>query len=321
MSKVFNGKLAYLLSICNKFSRIFCAEMLKSLNVASRYQFSLDIVLHEPGEFQVKYVYFEFAGMSNTTIEEVLKLHNTKILNKDYPAAIGTVLALYKDYIMSGSHKYMFIPITLNYGRDDGFVHQTGLVAKDGVIMFYEPYGKYMKYGKSYKKCIVEYLSRFFASFDCETHAYHDYFNIPKGIQTIILENNNANQNFQRDFDAIMSEIKSKYPDFTFKPLADADGDNTFAILELLLQFDRDQEIVEKILECYHNYNSKTCVSITYVEIDHLVRGEELYSSFTSSPNTTLMKKLNQLFERITPQSRKIIEAQFNMNTACMKLF
>lgn len=351
-----NAKLAYLLSICHKFSESFFATMTKQYEkdriLATRHYFTLMIDLYEPpntNKFSVKNVYCSFANSKNVVLLEALQYHNNKILSWEmkhiYEAlknqninldvhqiiSLYTVASLIKIYRASKDQrfKYIFVPVIINYGRSSTLYHQTALIVdyENSRCMYYEPYGKYTKYGKTYSESICN-LFRVFDNLDLfdsqlQSETYHKTLGLSQGIQEIILQKNNKRYNqFNDEFNTLVQTIKKEFPDQKIEPvykIAELDKqDYTFKILDLLFNFDISKidelhpekihiykELLYKTLEIFCCYNSKTCVTITLIEMDYFFKltGDDmskkiksLYDEFdVDKPNIILMTKLNSL--------------------------
>lgn len=360
-----------------------------SRTVASRHYFSLHVLLHEPddGDFAVKGVYFKFANSSEPILADALQHSNNKYLSWEIPelhknlmaqgidlgvrqlVSLYTVAALVKMY--RGHSRYIFVPVIINYGRGGNIVHQCALIVDlSGKFIFYEPYGKYSKYGKSYKKALRElfgafsslrlfssfssfpsfsYVSPFpsFSSFSSEI--YHDMLGLTSGIQTIILERNNARkESFDKEFKKIVDRavefFGSELPPKVQQSLEDfkkpnspmkSDGlrDLTVDILDLLFEVDHHQtdekketqkDIVNDALIIYHGYNSKTCVAITLVEMDKFFSGHDIHAFHdrfrVAEPNKVLMDELNQLIDVFKTDIHQIITEHDIPSDTCKAL-
>jgi hypothetical protein len=318
-----NAKLAYLLSTCPKLNNGLMRAMLKqygsSKTVATRHYFNLWVVLHEPdiGDFRVKNVKFKFADSEdpviinamqynnwcNLTTGEMTMIHRNLLktgikLNVHQIVALYSIATLIKKY-KEANFKYLFIPVIIDYGRGGGVVHQTAILIDlhEGKFIFYEPYGLYAKYNKSYKYAIEELLLCFdnfpvFKDTFEETHqynkikftTYHDMLNVNKGIQGILLNKNNSKSDeFDIQYNKILNQLEEAFPHMDFNSLKkkNVGDDKTYNVLELLhnidnlfiddLSDDKKQvyyKLLNDTLTQYFRYNSKTCVSITITEMN-----------------------------------------------------
>lgn len=382
MPKYLNAKLAYLLSTCHKFTDSFFASMSKQFEskkiLATRYYFTFFINLHEPTQtnyFSIKDVFFKFANSEDIVLVEALQYHNNNILSwemtqlyenvkdKDLTLNIYQMVALYtiasliKVYKDEG-FKYIFIPVVISYGRSKNLLHQTSLIIDyaNSTFIYYEPYGNYTKYDKSYKECICDLfhifdgLNLFDGKVKCVS--YHDLFKFDKGIQQIILEKNNARGvEFKKEYDSVMEKIKTNFPSIDIEPtytMAKFDKkDVTFKILDLLFNIDTVEiynpnkleiytELLNEVLKIYCCYNSKTCVTITLVEMNYFFSNatldengirdkiQDLYSQFNiDNPNPVLMVKLNNLINIFKNSADIISTVENNVHAfeICKKLY
>ena len=370
-----NAKLAYMLSVCHKLNdgimTVMSKQYAKSKTVATRHYFSLRVNLYEipnTDQFAVKNVQSVFANSTDKILLEALQYHNADILTDDemkliyqqlleqgitldvyQVVAIYSIATLIKIYYKKG-FKYIFIPIVINYGRNSCLLHQTALIidiSNDQYKMiYYEPYGKYVKYNHSYKNAINKLL-QCFKGFMCFVNdvpyiTYHELLNIPDGIQNILLTKNNLRVNdFNKKYDEIVKTLKDE---FSYTEVKDAGedpssidtDDKTIAILDLIFNvdyFDIDKLSIEKtkiyydvlntILSHYCCFNSKTCVSITIIEMNKFfmfsqesnhdilnikTKIHQMYELYnTSVPNTVLMTEIYSLID-LLKYSKKIHE-------------
>ena len=341
--------IPYLLATCHKFNNDFLSAMLKThKNVATRHYFNFIIKLNEPDEntFAIDNVSCTFADMNDPCIYEYLQLFNDTILLWEMPQiyknvqnqlkniklfdliGVYTIAALIKYY--SKSSKYVYIPITLDYGRNNN-MHQAALIIDlTGKFLFYEPYGLYTKYGKSYKNIICNFFKVFENCNLCNKlpsesdvfTTYHDFLDLEIGIQTMIMiKNNDQINNFQIEYKDVCDNIIKEFPNYSIIPIdiTDFKGiDKTIHIINLLSNLydlpinsnDKKYPIYLKILSdtlnIYNKYNSQTCVSITIIELNEFFKLADLsytdkrtklinlYNEFgIESPNTILFKKIN----------------------------
>jgi hypothetical protein len=365
--------------------------------VATRHYFTFYITLFEPtsesyiGKFAVKNVHFEFAGSNNIVLSEPLQIHNNEVLSWEMQkihdnlkkqnislnvyqlVGVYTIAALIKYYKDAG-FKYIFIPLVINYGRNSNLVHQAALIIDfTGKFLFYEPYGIYTKYEKSYADAVCEFFHIFddcglFADNIPQCITYHDFLNIDKntagGIQNILLQRNNARvDKFNIEYNQTLKELADVFPTYDFQPhynAAEVDNqDLTFDILDLLFKVDSANidkkftdpdkiktydKILHKILQYYCCYNSKTCVTITLVEMNEFFKYasesladddiststsistkiKNLYREFEIPiPNPVLMEKLNNLLDVFhnSDEIREIVTNSSHISETCSKLF
>lgn len=352
--KIINAKLVYLLSICDAFKTSLIAKLIKSYDyVATRHYFNIIIRLHEPDNspkhFEIKDIYYKFANSHDTILGQMLQLHNNEILEESKwdvkyiidklsksvkpsitsVVAISTIVSLYKQFIIDNGFKYVFVPVVIDYGRSSDFVHQAAVIISENNVMFYEPYGLYEKYGIDYKRCINKLFGHIFTN----ATTYHDYYNLNSGIQKITLDKNNANVNYKKDYETLLNTINTTFPSIKIDKLTNADGDKTFGIVEMLMQVDDANintheyaSLLIDIMKHYCMYNSKTCVSITIVEMHNLFNGgdiKDFYNKYdVEMPNIVLLKMLGDIFDKLkkSDKIKKIIHDNLHMRNVCRKL-
>jgi hypothetical protein len=353
-----SAKIAYLLSTCYRFNNAFMSSMIRQYEdtntVAGRHHFSFHISLHEPidantkpGDFEVEGTSFNFLESNSLIMASVIQMSNNKILTENEMQqiniglqqknilidihhitgvyAVASLLKLYQN-----QYKNIFIPVVLDYGRTHNLVHQCAIIVDttNGILMFYEPYGKYKKYGKSYEKCIKDFLhiftpvleSRFFYHGELNYKTFHQHIGVSDGIQQIMLNMNNSHRGeFEQNYKQLIQEVNAEFPNNQFEPTSSSPdpSDHTMIVLDLLCNMDRTsidkipsnkkekyKELLNRAMEYYYQYNSKTCVSITIVELNEyfkLVQSEtpvvagmkKYYSKFNKDePNKELMTQI-----------------------------
>jgi hypothetical protein len=380
-----SAKIEYLLSTCHRFNNSFMSNMIRQYEetntVACRHNFSFNINLHEPidtntnlpGAFEVKSTSFDFLESKSLIMLAIIQKHNNDILtynemNQIYTKmkqqnilsntqhitgiyAVGSILKLYQN-----KYKSIFIPIILDYGRNHNLVHQCAIVVDNinGILMFYEPYGKYQKYDKSYTKCIKEFLTiltpvlkaKFFTNGELNYQTFHQHIKSVDGIQQIILNTNNSNKStFNIEYKKLIQSINIEFPDYNIEPNNTPDpDDHTMVILDLLSNMDnisidslhqykkdKYKELLNKTLQCYSQYNSKTCVSITIIELNEyfrllqskipiIVGMKQYYSKFTgATPNKELMEQIYSMINVFHNNKliKKIIGNKVNLFQIC----
>lgn len=316
-----NAKLAYLLASCHQFTDSFMVALTKQYNntVATRYYFTFNINLYEPktsNEFAVKDVSFEFDSSDNPVLAAAIQSYNNEILSYEMPeinnnllkqniildiqqlVGVYTIAALIKYYTSHG-FPYTFVPIILNYGRNTNLVHQTALIIDNNTstCMYYEPYGKYEKYNKSYKDAVCKFftifdeLNLFGTSEPMKSVTYHEFFGFNEGIQNIILnQNNKYADEFKQSYQESLGKLSQAFPTHNFNNLIynitqTHDNDKNIKILAILAyvenmtidNLDNTQtkiydEVLKEVLEQFYLYNAKTCVTITLIEMNELFK-------------------------------------------------
>ena len=318
------NKLAYLLSTCGKIESILMKNMItkfeKSKTLSTRHYYNLFIYFN-PNEIEKKYeiidIKHKFFNSDDHILSMALQHCNNDVLNENemnniyknlikiikpvtnnHLISLLTIASLIKIYTKY-KFKYLIIPIVINYGGGITIYHQTGIIIKLSnenekcKFIYYEPYGKYEK-KYSYKNAVGELFKCFYSMKECENAdftTYHDYLNLNTGIQSIIMEKNNENENeFNLYYNKLIDEIKLNnfisekdlilFNKYSEEECKNAENDKTYKILPLLIYFDHinitsfdyDKKnkyytLLNEILKYYCCYNSKTCVSITIVEL------------------------------------------------------
>lgn len=270
--------------------------------LASKYYYELEIIL----DFDTEEHFHITQTIPKLSMPGNFSNFDTRLIEY-WGSIIPHMITTFQHY------KWICIPMTIDFGQDTGIVHQTMLIINPALrfIVFYEPYGTYIKYGRDYSKCILEWAKKD-APLGFEVTTFHAKFNIAKGIQQQILEANNKKADeFKKEMDALLELLKDTPILDTIlhdiatdtNPVRNTDYTvDTFVFMEYLWK--KDTKLSKKALELYAKYNSKTCVSITFVEIDAMIKGEhvlhELYTQFnTENKNAILFRKLLDLSSAI----------------------
>lgn len=287
------------------------------------------------------------------------------ICNKTIYTLINLIIKYHNKY------KFLFIPMILDYSQDIGLVHQCGLLIdlRNGLFLFYEPYLVFNKYSLDYAYPIKQYLEiytdvlpkHFLYQGGIKFYTFKEYFSLSNGIQSIMLDKNNANQKFNQKFDQYMIDIKQYMPDLYDMIEVDIKTDDnpvnqtdkTIKILntlECFNQFNPGETMIEKyeqyfsqMLELYYLYNSKTCVSISIIEMNKLFQyyeefvnasvniDEKLFLSnklqeyhkqydISEFPNKILMNDIYHFIQEVCPDIVKKIDDNINSNIICRNI-
>ncbi len=392
-----SAKLAYLLSVCHKYSNKIFTRLIKkhekSFTVCAKYYFDIEIEMdfesqtnkqsNGQSNFRIKNIYCNFLNrsVSDNRVHRLLEEINTflpeerAIICSNYMKLISAGVDTDKiskpvqnfDWhlyplaslinMYSDKYHYLFVPCTLDYSQDVGLVHQCAIIVdlQAGEFLFYEPYGTYIKYDHNYAHPMRKYFEIYA---DClpmrfrtdnqnsriKFRTFHKRHSISEGIQQIILTTNNAATDFEQSRDDLFSdEFKHEFNDLyeRIKSRINSDTnpvnqtDKTIAVLTIMEQFEKytpDEEKKErygkfwqKALELYYHYNSKTCVSISLVELDRFFSGADLtqfyekYRSADVKPNVHLMNDLNTLLTELDTDSTNADE-RVKMTQLCINL-
>lgn len=264
-----------------------------------------------------------------------------------------TIINLIKMY--ENKYNYLFIPCILDYSQDVGLVHQCALIVdlKNGLFLFLDPYGSYIKYEHDYAHPIKTFLNIYK---DCLSarfitngadrirfNTFHEHlFSKREGIQSIILNSNNASSTFAAKKDSLLESLKESIPDLFQKinrAIEDDKNpvnktDNTIHVLTILDNFEKysasEEERVnfdklwESALELYYLYNSKTCVSITLVEMNAFFSNVDLVEFYNryrvETPNKVLLGDIYKLVEELDTEAVAHIEYNVRASAICKKI-
>ena len=385
-----NAKLAYLLSTCFKVSegvmKVMTKQYEKSKTLATRHYFTLFINFYEKiddSNFYISDSYSTFANSKNTVFLDALQYHNDSVLNSNEMVkindnliknnikltayqlvsiySIATLIKLYK----SKGFNYVFVPVCINYGRDSCLLHQTALIIdisqEQHTFIYYEPYGLYEKYDKSYKiaiKTLCECFNGFISNYDIIYTTYHDMMGIKcDGLQKIMLDKNNEKSDeFKNQLNILLAELNKEFPGNQFignnhNPDAADTADKTVDVLDVLFKTDQfdisnlsdtKKEIyfrcLNAIITQYCSFNSKTCVSITIVELNEFFKISEKSNSFavvketmqaynskyknSPNPNNILMEEIYKMVDlfKHSKKIKDIIGEKKQINSICKTL-
>ena len=188
-------------------------------------------------------------------------------------------------------YQYLFLPVIVDYSIDVGLVHQCAIIVDlhNGVFLFYEPYGQYVKYGAEYYSAVKEFLNLYklpskyyLSSGELNYHTWHEYFDLPRGIQIILLKMHNEKKNqYEQDkaifLQHVLEQNSAEHAKLISRIAIDKNlpvhmDDYTFDTLNILDFFTKYQvsnKLEADALYIYYKYNSKTCVTITITELDY----------------------------------------------------
>jgi hypothetical protein len=289
------ARLAYLLSSCHILSNIIFVNIIKQYQgqnlVAIRSNFKVYL------NFKNNNTVFTMNRLSckflDLTKYEFIKLFCPHIKEgHDHNRHNCTIWHIKELITQFKNHKYIMIPATIDYGIPDTMNHQAMLIIdmQDKIFMFYEPYGKYSKFNMSYDNAVLNLFKENIGN-EFKYTTYHKYYNLDQGIQTILLEQNNAKPNFKRDLENITKNKIHLYKNYLVDPV-----DKTIECMNVIENAEKniisDNETYKKALELYYNYNSKTCVSITLVEMNNFL-------SIASKNNSNVSKSILDISKSI----------------------
>ena len=195
-SKTAKAKLAYLLSSCHLLPSLLFKNLInkfaKTQIVATRHYFNVFIKFkkHEKS-YLIDSIEYDFIGQYDDLINIIFtKFVSDNLKPIPYINIRNLVSSNYKNSLLcllnikalikyfSNNYNYLFIPIIINYGTASYINHQTALIInlKEKIFLFYEPYGKYSKFGLSYINTMRIFCNNIDNTYNYDT--YHNYFNL-----------------------------------------------------------------------------------------------------------------------------------------------
>ncbi len=272
----------------------------------------------------------------NDIIQNYNNLFNTKNqTNLNYLFIIPNLINMFykKEY------RFLFIPTTVDFNVDVGLVHQCLLLIdlREGVILFYEPYLSFVKYEHDYsfpikdffqiyKNCLPEH---FILDDKVKYKNYSEYFEINRhdGIQSIILNKNNTKkQEFEGLYNTLLQKIKNDIPNLFDKikfvqernnnPVNSTD--NTIKILDVIYYFEKWKleskfsEIYNEILYIYGLYNSKSCVSLTLIEMNYLFHIISSNQDISNESLKSFIKDFHKKFKTVEYPSKIVLQELYS---------
>ncbi len=300
------AKLVYSLSMSKKAQDELFVRLIKkhekTRTVCAKYVFEFWIrvqlhVIETKGEFSLVETYGKFLHIRHSS-------HH----------AIATIKKLIETYSDS-AYRYLFVPTIMDY-NDEYFVHQCALLYDfhNCQFVFYDPYGSYSRHGVSYINAVNDALKPLSKTLSVQT--YHQLLGKKTGLQTLALEYNTRDKSaFEKDLSVLLSSIpanirreadaqirknrmsESYKLDFTI---------DAISVLDLLykekqledksLDKSEDKSLdksLDKAYELYHKYSSKSCVSITIVELDRFFAGRPIENfPLENSPNDFIFAEI-----------------------------
>lgn len=348
--KVIQGRMGYEFSTCFRGSDLLFRKIVKHWEpdkvCATKYTFELrvDMQQNDNGEFELVDVYYKFLNKVNDKrVGETLEPANSGGLTESEINTLDTVCEselpncgdetkmsmrcladLIKIYLCSESrtnYKTVIVSVIINYNPGESMSHQCSFVALGGKhkkLLFYEPYGLYQKYGKSYKKCfnqVFEVLLKlpFLKSWDYST--YHKYFVFPKGLQGMMLDQGKINKvRFLRDYHEIKDKMGATKESWEYE---NNDADFTMPASTLMTKTGDRPEFIRESAILYRNHSAKTCVSIFLVESARLIyylnqdddyevlknNLTDWYSTYSKYASSRVLNELYQIIDLIYPSS------------------
>ncbi len=309
-------ELEYKLCTDDKFSDSAFAGLFAHHGVASKYFFHLYFDLTKSGgEYTLREAIPFFLGSDDVSREILAKTAGLPANTAD----LGTKVLVH--IVKKYPRQYAMFPAVVDCNIDRGFVHQCMIIISDGVFIFYEPYGTYTKYDARYDITMKKYAESLAGhGLDVSFDTWHNKFG-SLGVQTHILNTNNKRAaEFRDQFAAIykeMEQLGEKWSKMAVLRISALDKDSPLSATDETLHsldylqivnyalntYGETSPLLGRLYELYGRYGSKTCVSITLVEMDCLARGSpaELAKKIEAGdPNIVLMNELERVFGSIT---------------------
>lgn len=274
---------------------------------------------------------------------------------------ILTPLNMINKFLKCG-YKYIFIPLILDYNQDKGLVHQCAIIINIqpglGEFIFYEPYGLYNKYNADYSEPINIFFQIYYEFLPSNIFhnktgkirftTYHKkFYEGNYGIQNIMLLKNNS-RDFETKFYNLLNKMDKNFLKLKEKILNLYKNDknpvnktdNTIIILNTLTEFNKYNPKIENANEyieiwnemylLYHSYNSKTCVTITIVELFNFFNNfssPEIIHEYidkykkTDIPNIILLEDIHKIIKTTECKNYiDIINETNNTKKICQKI-
>lgn len=338
MDNIATTKLIESLSTCPTLQDSFMTSLVKSHEksgtVCAKYYYDLYLRLNKNGDtYKLLHAEINFLENSNLANKDVIGILDDFNKEAGVSTSSGDVfhdsfLALITIYSRTAYH-YLFLSVITDYSIDASLVHQCALLVdlREGRFLFYEPYGKYSKYNADYSPAVVEFLeqyqfpAKFYENGKLRFDTWHHYFNLPIGIQSIVLDaHNQQREQYELDKQQYIANLRRTNPEMAKHIIAQLErgkdapvhkDDYTFDTLEIAGYFgkycDSDGQAENGALELYYKYNSKTCVTITITELDYFFTNLATlsftdqhnallayYNEFAQQKNKKLVVRLNE---------------------------
>lgn len=287
------AKLASALAFCGRVQDAAIVSLVQKHEpgrvLSSKYFYTIHIGLHKRGDrYELGEVDMAFLDNANVSLEYTRKAltqlgtinvpdsaKSHRLANPEY-SSFFFIVQMYK----VAKYHYVFFPIVVDYNVDVGIVHQCALIVDlhQDLFLFYEPYGVYSKYSAEYSGAVRDFLQLYkWPKFEYKT--WHQHFGMSTGIQSILLrKHNDMKAEYVADKDNYMAKLKvvGSPRDELARSLAKKSGmpvhadDYTFDTLDIAYQYmRRSDEYDVDAFYLYYKYNSKTCVTITIIELDY----------------------------------------------------
>jgi hypothetical protein len=345
--QIIQGRMGYELSTCFRGSGLVFKKLTQKFEdsriCATRYSFDLKVQLQLSEKFAVSHISGEFVEDISLDIlepEESGGLSRAEIRTiSDATATLSDATAmlsvadLFKLFLAGPRpYKSVIVSTIVNYGVDASMSHQCALIALGppyNVFLFYEPYGLYEKFGKSYKHCFQNILGIFTRLDDFGHYSvsmYHDYFmGGSQGIQSMMIDQARENRHiFIEEYNRIKHLMGAAGTPWKYE---NDDYDKTFEGSTLMEMASDHPEVIEDAAILYRNNSAKICVSIFLVESARLMHAlsevdkfgpshvsnymTQWYQNFSTAATAKLLTELAVLVGALYKNTRREIFAAF----------
>lgn len=237
---------------------------------------------------------------------------------------------------LSKNKPIFIISAVVNFGKSVYMSHKCCYIIIHSlkIILYYEPYGNYTKYDKNYSQVMLNFFETEIKTYppsekykmykEYTLHIYHKYFNLPIGIQQMMINYGDVHvSEFNTEIKRILENLR--HHNITVDP-ADDKVDKTYRLCFLMdaiseyksssnagISLDSKlNAIFKSAFKLYYKYSAKTCVSICLVEMFHLLKfiyphkdstSEyiEFKLDYTPDLKTKLESDLKQWYSTFTP--------------------
>ena len=234
--------------------------------------------------------------------KEIIKNRVYEVFEYVEYSGLMTILTL-ADLIKKKDAPFALMPMILNYGKDLRLSHQTAFLYDQSrdVLIFYEPYGTYKKYGIDYKN-LFDPLRYILFGRHGKVVTFHKMYGFDIGLQMMIINNNKATTDaYTRE----LEHIKARYDKLSNSqwrsPTDDNKKfDNTIESIRILGDVEKvalkngDKKLLLDAYVLFYKYSAKTCVTLTFIDMFFFSRyGVEMIRRFYKDVS---MKKYPSVF-------------------------
>lgn len=340
------ARLSYLMTGNPNISNLIYRKLTDTGFFASLPFLELMIELTGADKFQLDAISGKFAGRSKyaerLNIDLPLK-EKEQIKSRlheifDYVGYSGVVaIWALADLIKKTKTPFVFMPVILNYGRDMRMSHQAALLydREKNMLVFYEPYGTYEKYGIDYTTLFNPLRYILFGQRG-KVFTFHPVYGFTEGLQIMIINQNKKTSDvYARDLES----IKKRYDSQTDASWRNPDDDNkkfdnsieSIRIIddvERVAIRNRDKKLLYDAYMLFYKYSAKTCVTLTFIDMFFFSRyGIEIMQKFykdvesSKYPSKFLIDTFGSILVKTYPKkSEHIIKSLTDMTKPNKKI-